>query len=512
MTKEKELLIQQMQKESTLPISADTYATFEAYNSIIDSSNSDEISHLLFYKGVYFFRTGDFNQALDYFNRCIHAPKSNNLKIYDALSHNAAGLIHSYLNQEVIANDEYSKCIRICKSYHLDRELIIAYINLGYLYFSLDNYTRAIEYEEMAFSLIEDNSKTLFHLKLICLGYQGMIHSKSGNSQKALEIYQQIEALQKEHDDFYFDASIRNLAIRTAYYQNDEEKFQEHLSKFLQFANSREDFLLSSEFYIDICGLLLDADRKEESRLILDHMNNCTKDFPQAFLRFYVQRLETEYAKKFCPEEIYLETVSQLLDLFSPYDEELLSAKNYTLEHIEHIHKTKSLSSQLEEKSKLDPMTNLLNKYTVQFFVEEYLDEMDESNISALLIIDMDHFKQINDTLGHLIGDSLLTEVAADIQHYFNDDCFCGRIGGDEFLVFIKHVDDTSTVLLHAELLRQKIYKKITERNISITVHASMGIAFTSNAASNFEALFAAADNALYQAKKDGRNRLVIYE
>ena len=96
---------------------------------------------------------------------------------------------------------------------------------------------------------------------------------------------------QKEHDDFYFDASIRNLAIRTAYYQNDEEKFQEHLSKFLQFANSREDFLLSSEFYIDICGLLLDADRIEESRLILDHMNNCTKDFPQAFLRFYVQRI-----------------------------------------------------------------------------------------------------------------------------------------------------------------------------------------------------------------------------
>lgn len=501
-----------MKKESTLPISADTYATFEAYNSIIDSCNPDEISHLLFYKGMYFFRTGDFNQALDYFNRCIRAPKNNLLKIYDALSHNALGLIHAYLNQEVIAYSEYSKCIRICKKNHLDRELIIAYINLGFLYFSLDNYSRAIEYEETAFSLIEDDSQTLFHLKMICLGYQGMIHSKAGKQEKALAIYQQIEMLQKEHNDYYFDASIRNLAIRTAHYQNDEVKLQEHLSQFLQFANSKEDFLLSSEFYIDICSLLLDDNRQQESRRLLDHMFTYSKDFPQAFLRFYVQRLETEYAKKFCSEVVYLDAVSQLLDLLSIHKEEQLAAQNYSLEHIEHIHKTKSHSSQLEEKSKLDPMTGLLNKYTIQFLVEEYLDEMDESNVSALLIIDMDEFKQINDTLSHLVGDLVLTETAADIQHYFSHDCFCGRIGSDEFLVFIKHIDDTSTVLLHAELLRQKIYKQLKERNVSVTIHASMGIAFTSNTISSFEALFAAADNALYQAKKDGRNRLVIYE
>ena len=512
MTNEKEFLLQQMQRESSLPISAATCATLEAYNSIADSSNTDEISHLLFYKGIYFFRTGDFNQALDYFNRCIHAPKSNSLKMYDALSHNATGLIHSYLCQEVIAYNEYSKCIQICKKYHLDRELIIAYINLGYLYFSLDNYDRAIELEETAFSLIEYSSQPQLHLKLICLGYQGMIHSKFGEHEKAFAIYRQIEALQKEYNDYYFDASIRNLAIRTAYYQNDEENLQKHLSQFLQFANSREDFLLSSEFYIDICNLLLDANRQLEARLILDHMTTYAKDFPQAFLRFYVQRLETAYAKKFCSEEIYLETVSHLLDFFSIYEEEQLAAKNYSFEHIEHIHRTKSLSSQFEEKSKLDPMTNLLNKYTIQFLIEQYLDDMEESNTSALLIIDMDHFKQINDTLGHLIGDSILTETATDIQHYFNEDCFCGRIGGDEFLVFIKHVDDTSTTLLHAELLRQKIYKKMSERNLSITIQASMGIAFTSKSPSSFESLFAAADDALYQAKKDGRNRLVIYE
>lgn len=513
MANEKELLIQQMQRESTLPISADTYATLEAYNSIIDSCNPDEISHLLFYKGMYFFRAGDFSQASDYFNRCTHAPKANSLKVYDALSHNAAGLIHSYLNQEVLANNEYSKCIRICKKYHLKKELIITYINLGFLYFSLDNYERAIEFAETAYSLIEEcDEASLLHLKLICLGYQGMIHSKASRQDTALEIYRQIETLQKAHKDDYFDASMRNLAIRIAFYQKDEDNLQKHLTQFLQFAQSKEDFLLSSEFYLDICSLLLDADRKEDARRILDHMGTYTKDFPQAFLRFYVQRQETEYAKKFCSEEVYLESISRLLEFLSIYEEEQITAQNYSFEHIEHIHKTKSLSSQLEEKSKLDPMTGLLNKYTVQFLIEEFLDEMEETNVSALLIVDMDHFKQINDTLGHLVGDSILTETAEDIRHYFNEDCFCGRIGGDEFLIFMKHVEDTSTALLHAELLRQKIYKQMTERNISVTIHASIGIAFTSHTSPCYEALFAAADNALYQAKKDGRNQLVAYE
>lgn len=512
MTQEKELLIQKMRQQSVQSISPDTYATFEAYNSIIDSYNPDEITHLLYYKGILYFRTGDFNQALDYFNRCIHAPKSDALKRYDALSHNVIGLIHSYLNQEVIAKNEFSKCIRICRKYHLDYDLINIYINLGFLYFGLNNYIKAIEYEEIAFSLIDMNNPLHFQIMLICLGYQGLIHAKFGQQEKATDIYRQIERLQASHNDFYFDASIRSLAIQVAYYQKDENKLQEHLTLFLEFVTAKEDFLLSSEFYFDMCDVLLRLKRQTEVRRILDYITSYAKDFPQAFLRFYLQRLEVAYAKIFCSEDVYLDKVSQLIDFLAVYEAEQLSAQNYSLEHMEHIHQTKSLSSQLEEKSKLDPMTNLLNKYTIQFLIEEYLEDMEETNTSALLIVDMDHFKQINDTFGHLIGDAILTETASHIQHYFKEDSLCGRTGGDEFIIFVKNVYDTSSIILQAELLRQKIYGTVTERNISITTQASIGIAFTSDSLTTYETLFAAADKALYQAKKDGRNQTAVFE
>ncbi len=512
MTTEKEHLIQKMRQESMMPVSSDILSTFDEYYANIDTSNPDELSHLLFYKGIHFFRTGDFNLSLDYFNRCIHAPKSMAFKKFDAMSYNFIGLIHAYLKQEVIAKDDFTKCIRICRRYNLKEPLITAYINLGFLYFTLDNYIKAIEHEETAYSLIDKEDEKFYHVMLVCLGYQGIIHSKFGQQEKAADIYRQIERFHSSHDNYFFAAAIRNLAIRVSYYKKDEKNMQEHITQLLASTITKDEFLLSFEFYFDICELMFEAGKQAEVRRLLDYISSYAKDFPQEFLRFYVQRLEVSYAKKFCSEDAYLEAVTQLLERFPIHEAEQLSAQNYSLEHIEYIHQTKSLSSHYEEKSKLDPMTSLLNKYTIQFLIEEYLDDMEDTSTAAILIIDMDHFKQLNDTFGHLIGDAILSDTASLIQQHFNHDCFCGRAGGDEFLVFVKHVEDVDAVFLQAELLREKIYGTVTERNISITTQVSIGIAFTSEKHCTFESLFAAADDALYQAKKDGRNITVVYE
>lgn len=512
MTNEKELLIQKMHQESLMPIPSDILSTFHTYHAHIDAGNPDEVSHLLFYKGIHCFRTGDFIQSLDYFSRYIHAPKSKELKKNDAISYNFMGLIHSYLKQEVIAKDNFSKCIRLCQRYHFKEPLITAYIYLGFLYFTLDNYIKAIEHEEMAYSLIDKEDEGFFQLLLICLGYQGVIHFKFGQEEKAADIYRQIKRLQTSHNHYFFTASIRNLAIRISCCKQDEEGMQEHISQLLAAQITPEEFLLSFESYFDICDFMLKAGKQTETRQLIDYVSSYAKDFPQEFLRFYVQRLEAAYAKQFCSEDAYLNAVTMLLEQLPRYEEEQLAAQNYSLEHIAYIHQTKSLSSQYEEMSKLDPMTSLLNKYTIQFLIEEYLDDMDSNDIAAILIIDMDHFKQLNDTFGHLTGDAILTDTAALIQRHFHTDCFCGRVGGDEFLVFIKHVEDTDAVYLQTELLREKIYKTVTERNISITTQVSIGISFTSDKRCTYESLFAAADNALYQAKKEGRNKTVVYQ
>ena len=157
-------------------------------------------------------------------------------------------------------------------------------------------------------------------------------------------------------------------------------------------------------------------------------------------------------------------------------------------------------------------MTGLLNKYTIQFFVEEDLSMAQGDKQSAMILIDLDHFKQINDILGHLVGDSFICQTASIIQDYFKEKALCGRVGGDEFLVYLSNVTDISYVILQTEILRQEIYRQASERNITVTTQASIGIAFSSEYCYDYESLFSAADQALYRAKMEGRNKVVVAE
>ena len=140
------------------------------------------------------------------------------------------------------------------------------------------------------------------------------------------------------------------------------------------------------------------------------------------------------------------------------------------------------------------------------------MKQKEKDDVAAVLVIDMDHFKQVNDTLGHLAGDTILSDTAIIIQKFFKEDNLCGRIGGDEFAIFIKNVQDISSLLIQAEFLRQEIAKTTSERSVTIEICASIGIALSTAGFTDYASLFAAADKALYQAKKNGRNKIEVIE
>lgn len=162
------------------------------------------------------------------------------------------------------------------------------------------------------------------------------------------------------------------------------------------------------------------------------------------------------------------------------------------------------------EKSRLDPLTGLLNKYTIQSLVEEHLAKPAQKQPSAMLLLDLDHFKQINDTPGHLIGDSVIRQIASVIQDFFKDSALCGRIGGDEFLVYLTDAADRSLLILQAEILRQEISNRTSRRNTPVKTQVSINIALSSGRCRTYKSLFEAADKALYLAKTDGRNRVAV--
>lgn len=174
----------------------------------------------------------------------------------------------------------------------------------------------------------------------------------------------------------------------------------------------------------------------------------------------------------------------------------------------ERIRETKSL----EERSRTDVLTGLLNKEAFRSRVEEYLSS-DKSGNGVLLFMDIDNFKRLNDSLGHLIGDDALKDTAVILEEAFGEDSLIGRFGGDEFVVFGLGVPERE-FQVRAERLREKLNRRYSEEESTneVKVSASMGYTCMDGTMQDYMTLLKKADIALYQAKTTGKGRLVKYD
>lgn len=157
-------------------------------------------------------------------------------------------------------------------------------------------------------------------------------------------------------------------------------------------------------------------------------------------------------------------------------------------------------------KSQTDGLTGLLNAITTEDLISKRLQSKKSNVTDALILVDCDSFKDINDTYGHLVGNQALVHVATNLKQYFTTTNILGRIGGDEFCVYLKDIPSAAFVRNTCQKLVNKIKK--TDKRVNISV--SIGIALSSNNES-YEDLFKKADSALYQAKRKGKSSVVVY-
>ncbi len=177
----------------------------------------------------------------------------------------------------------------------------------------------------------------------------------------------------------------------------------------------------------------------------------------------------------------------------------------------EDITRERRLQDEMELKLKQDDLTGLLNKSTTKSEIEAFLKK-NVRGTHALMLIDVDNFKGINDTLGHMFGDSVLITIAKKIQDLFRATDIVGRIGGDEFMVFMKHTD-----YYQAKLKAENICRNVRQTyhgggQEEVEVSCSVGVAIVGTVKESYSSLFAKADMAMYQAKESGKNQYRIAE
>ena len=123
----------------------------------------------------------------------------------------------------------------------------------------------------------------------------------------------------------------------------------------------------------------------------------------------------------------------------------------------------------------------------------------------ALYVVDLDHFKEVNDLLGHQFGDKVLVEFAKGLRKIFRPNDCIGRFGGDEFVIIVDSLPNMEVVIRKAEQIKQIAFN-LTVDGAGKFVTASIGIAIAPQNGRNYDDLFASADKALYHVKRNGKN------
>ena len=165
----------------------------------------------------------------------------------------------------------------------------------------------------------------------------------------------------------------------------------------------------------------------------------------------------------------------------------------------------------------IDLLTGILNKRTFEEYSGNILENSLESESHALIILDLDDFKRVNDTNGHAYGDKVLEKTGEILRSVFSDDDYIGRIGGDEFGVLVNaRIEDIAEFerLLKdkCEELMQAYHSSYSETGTGKKVSASIGVALSPQHGKTFEELYSACDKALYRSKNSGRDTYTFFD
>ena len=169
-----------------------------------------------------------------------------------------------------------------------------------------------------------------------------------------------------------------------------------------------------------------------------------------------------------------------------------------------------STAMEIMNELQYDSLTGVYNKKTITEYAKKRLAEEKEKRI-VIAILDVDHFKSVNDTFGHLYGDKVLARVGGRLKEIVGEDGVIGRIGGDEFMIVFNGLDDDQVLRGMLRAIRTQIKWEFAEDFENLSITCSIGASIFPVNGRDYESLFKKADCCLYIAKEKGRDRYVFF-
>ena len=475
------------------------------------------IAAALYFQAYYEFSRGNYKECLQHcFQSEEYCEKNEYLKIL-AYIHNLQGIVYSDLGDFLTSLHFLLKAYYLTMD-HPEFEYHYAIINnLGTLFHDIDCEQRGIEYFIRAF---QERRKMHLEFSLndgIILTNILMVYMKMNRAAEAAPWYETFLRYFKDNDHVVLTENRIMISIFELWHRKDIAKLKQRLYDFLEAAPHTSDYKNTVRNYMDCIHICISLKLKDQAYLLYRNLEKMESHHPNSINSARLADIKVELAMQFCSkEELFL----HLLEAYRLNRKAREQEKRNNLQSMmnkmdlenalyeQHI--ILQRNEELLRSNKLDPFTEVLNKTAFRNHVLEAIRGKRADEKGACFILDIDNFKIINDTCGHLVGDQVIMKVAANLQNNLREEDLVGRIGGDEFCMYLNHISCIEDIEKNA----LRIIDNIRNLNISklqkqLTV--SMGICIV-DTEKDFEDIFMKADHALYEAKANGRDQFVVYK
>ena len=475
------------------------------------------IAAALYFQAYYEFSRGNYKECLQHcFQSEEYCEKNEYLKIL-AYIHNLQGIVYSDLGDFLTSLHFLLKAYYLTMD-HPEFEYHYAIINnLGTLFHDIDCEQRGIEYFIRAF---QERRKMHLDFSLndgIILTNILMVYMKMNRAAEAAPWYETFLRYFKDNDHVVLTENRIMISIFELWHRKDIAKLKQRLYDFLEAAPHTSDYKNTVRNYMDCIHICISLKLKDQAYLLYRNLEKMESHHPNSINSARLADIKVELAMQFCSkEELFL----HLLEAYRLNRKAREQEKRNNLQSMmnkmdlenalyeQHI--ILQRNEELLRSNKLDPFTEVLNKTAFRNHVLEAIRGKRADEKGTFFILDIDNFKIINDTCGHLVGDQVIMKVAANLQNNLREEDLVGRIGGDEFCMYLNHISCIEDIEKNA----LRIIDNIRNLNISklqkqLTV--SMEICIV-DIEKDFEDIFMKADHALYEAKANGRDQFVVYK
>lgn len=280
----------------------------------------------------------------------------------------------------------------------------------------------------------------------------------------------------------------------------------EHTHEAIVISDANLNILRVNQGFYDLIGI--ESSIQLTGRNLLDYISPDTKQ-----LSGYSTFLSAITHNNSWRGEIWYQTESEGRLVSTPTLQSITAVKNHRKEVEYFIHifsdisEQKAIEHQMKRQANIDVLTGLPNRGSMLLALKRAIHKCSLDKFCAVLFMDLDGFKPVNDQHGHPVGDVLLQQVAQRLREVVREGDFIGRYGGDEFLMIINQLPSKANSAARSQHIIEHLSQPYKVNDINITIGVSIGIAHFPSEGLEAEVLIQAADDAMYRAKQAGRNR-----